>query len=410
MKKKRYVIVGASARCRGMFLTNLVQKFADEVEVTGVYDVNRMRSEYFKNIAGDQMTIYEDFDEMLDKEKPDAVLVTTTDKYHHEYIIRALNKGYDVISEKPITNNYENCVAIAKAVSETGKSVATTFNCRFMPIFAKMKEIIMSGKIGNVLNINYEYFLNRSHGGDYFKRWHRMMENSGGMLVHKSTHHFDVINWFLEDEPVKVSALGNRLYYGDPSKSFGERCSTCPKGAQCPSFLSQSGRVDKEFYFDAEHLDGYIRDRCCYLPDTDIYDTMSVSVQYSKGTMLTYGLNLFSIRGEGYTMTVTGDKGVLRVENISPEDVPTDKHRLDLYLEGGEHQVVIFDKGKGTHAGGDERLLAKLFGNDKTDELHQCADYMAGLVSAMIGISGNESIATGKTIDVKERIDYLKSL
>ncbi len=408
--KKRYVIVGASSRCRGMFLKPLVNDFADVAEVTGVYDPNRIRAEHFKQIAGDQMTVYDDFDVMLDTEKPDAVLVTTIDKFHHEYIVRALRKGYDAISEKPITHKYEHCVEIAKAVSETGRSVATTFNCRFMPIFAKIKKVLMSGKIGNILNINYEYFLNRAHGGDYFKRWHRMMDNSGGMLVHKSTHHFDVINWLLDDIPVKVSALGNQVYYGDPSKSFGERCSTCPKGKNCPSYHSQSASIDKEFYFDAEHLDGYIRDRCCYLPDTDIYDSMSVSVQYAKGTMLTYGLNLFSIRGEGYRMTITGDKGVLVVENISPKDVPSDKHRLDLYLVGGEHEVILFPQGEGGHGGGDKRLLQKLFGNDKTDELNQCADGMAGLVSALIGICGNESIATGKTIDIKERIDYLKSL
>ena len=410
MKKKRYVIVGASARCRGMFLLNFKNKYSDTIEVTGVYDVNRVRSEHFKAIAGDEMTIYEDFDVMLDTEKPDGVLVTTTDKYHHEYIIRALKKGYNVVSEKPITQNYENCVAIAKAVKETGHSVATTFNCRFMPIFAKMKEVLLSGKIGNVLSIDYEYFLNRAHGGDYFKRWHKMMENSGGMLVHKSTHHFDVINWFLEDEPVKVSALGNRVYYGDISKSFAERCSQCPKGAQCPSYSSQSGTIDKEFYFDAEHLDGYIRDKCCYLPETDIYDNMSVSVMYSKGTLLTYSLNLFSIRGEGYKMTITGDKGVLTVENINPEDNPTNQHRLDIYTENGVHEIMLFPKGQGGHGGGDSRLIDKLFGNDKTDDLHQCADYMAGLISALIGISANESIATGKTIDIKERIDYLKNL
>ncbi len=408
MSKKRYVIVGASSRCRDMFLINLVEKFADEVEITGVYDVNKLRSEHFKAIAGDQMTVYDDFEKMLDAEKPDAVLVTTTDKYHHEYICRALRKGYNAISEKPITTNYSNCIEIAKAVSETGKGVATTFNCRFMPMFAKMKEIIMSGKLGNILNINYEYFLNRVHGGDYFKRWHSDMENSGGMLVHKSTHHFDVINWFLEDEPVKVSALGNKVFYVDANKAFGERCSTCPKGKQCPSYEDLTNTYEKEFYFDAEHLDGYVRDKCAYLNHSNIYDNMSVSVQYSKGTMLTYGLNLFSIKGEGWKMTVTGDKGVMVVDTFA-QDVP-EKHKINLYLEGGERQIVLFPKGTGTHAGGDERLLAKLFGNDKTDELHQCADYMAGLISAMIGICGNESIATGKTIDIKERIDYLKSL
>ncbi len=410
MKKKRYVIVGASSRCKGMFVDRIMKNYADTIEFVGVYDTNIVRSQLFKKVIGDGLNIYEDFDAMLDTEKPDGVLVTTTDKYHHEYIVRSLYKGYDVICEKPITQNYENCIAIAKAVKETGHSVATTFNCRFMPKFAKIKEIILSGKLGNILNINYEYFLNRWHGGEYFKRWHRFMENSGGMLVHKSTHHLDIVNWFLEDEPQTVSALGNRLFYGDENKSFAKRCTECPKANVCPS-----NRVDvlesfKEMYYDAEHLDGYIRDRCCYLADTDIYDNMSVSVMYSKGTLLTYSLNLFSIRGEGYRMTITGDKGVLTVEDITPEDNPTNKDIFNIYLENGVHEVVYSPKGVGTHGGGDERLIAKLFGDDKTDELHQCADYMQGLVSALIGICANESIATGKTINIKEKIDYLKNL
>ena len=102
---------------------------------------------------------------MLDAEKPDAVIVTTVDAYHHEYIIRALNKGYDVISEKPITNSYEKCLTIREAEKKSGKKVTVTFNCRFMPSFVGLKKIVSSGKIGKVLSISYEYFLNRWHGG-----------------------------------------------------------------------------------------------------------------------------------------------------------------------------------------------------------------------------------------------------
>ena len=407
---KRYVIVGASYRCSIMFVGNLTEHFKDTVALTGVYDLNRHHCEYFKKLVGDGLNIYDDFDVMLDTEKPDGVIVTTTDKYHHEYIIRALKKGYDVISEKPITNKYENCVAIAKAVKETGHSVTTTFNCRYMPIFADIKKIIMSGKIGNVLKVHYEYSLDRSHGGDYFKRWHKIMDNSGGMLVHKSTHHFDVINWILEDEPTTVSAMGNRLYYGDINKSYAERCSVCPNQKNCPSYVSQTGDVDKEFYFKGENLDGYIRDKCCYLPETDIYDNMSVNVQYSKGAMLTYSLNLYSIRGEGYRMTITGDKGVLVVNQFDRTGVPAGKNKIDLYLENGVHEVLFTNASTGTHGGGDIRLISKLFGDDKTDELHQNADYMAGLISALIGISANESIATNKSIDIKKYIEDMRNV
>ena len=137
---KRYVIVGASVRCYMMFVMNLVERYQDTVEITGVYDVNKTRCQVFKDKIGAGCTIYEDFEEMLDKEKPTAVIVTTIDSVHHEYIVRALDKGYDVISEKPITNTFEGCLQIREAEKRSGKSVKVTFNCRFMPYFYQLKK------------------------------------------------------------------------------------------------------------------------------------------------------------------------------------------------------------------------------------------------------------------------------
>lgn len=198
---KKYVIAGASVRCYMMFVTRLVEDYSDSVKITGVYDINKTRCRVFKDKIGDLCTIYDDFDEMLDKERPDAVIVTTVDSVHHEYIIRALDKGYDVISEKPLTNTFERCAEIRAAEKRSGRKVTVTFNCRFMPYFYELKKLMAAGRIGKPLAINYEYCLTRWHGGDYFKRWHRLMSNSQGMLLHKSTHHFDIVNWLTGDEP-----------------------------------------------------------------------------------------------------------------------------------------------------------------------------------------------------------------
>ena len=406
---KRYVIVGASFRCYTMFVENLLDYYPEHGEITGIYDLNKTRCEVFKKRVGQGLTIYDDFENMLDLEKPDAVIVTTTDAFHHEYIIRALNKGYDVITEKPITNTYEKCLAIREAEKKSGKKVTVTFNCRFMPAFVGIKEIVASGKIGKILSINYEYFLNRWHGGDYFKRWHRLMENSGGMLVHKSTHHFDVMNWILEDEPVKVSALGNRVFYGDQSKSFATRCKDCPKQSDCQSYKSQTVELDNELYFGAEHEDGYIRDKCCYLPDTNIYDNMSVSVLYKGGAILTYSLNLFSLRGEGSKIVITGEKGVIVYEGVSPSDNPDCAPCFKVFTDEGKFETYPLPVLKGRHGGADPVLVGMLFaGENPEDKLGQCADSFAGIVSALIGISANESIANGVQIDLAERIDKIR--
>ena len=405
---KRFAIVGASHRCYSMFVKGLADMRGKNLEFVCIYDPNRTRCEVFKKEIGEHLNIYSDFDEMMKTEKPDAVIVASTDNTHADYVVRSLDYGVEVFSEKPLTNTYENCLAIREAEKRSGKTVHVTFNCRFMPYFAKLKEVLMSGVIGKVHAINYEYTLNRWHGGDYMKRWHGMMEISQGMLLHKSTHHFDVVNWLLNDEPVKVNAMGLKSFYGNPERCLGYRCSECEHTAECESFKSQSAPMDKALYFDAEHEDGYIRDRCAHRPEADIYDNMSVSVMYKGGALVTYTLNLFSMR-EGYKMTIVGEKGMLLCSYYGKDLEGVDDYEIDLLTEENVIQKIIFPRAEGTHGGGDIRLREMLFGEgDHEDPLGQSADSFAGVVSAMIGIGANESIKTGKTYDLAAAIDTLR--
>ncbi len=402
---KRYVIVGASFRCHALFVKRLKGLYPEEIKLTGVYDTNRVRSQVFQDRVGaDEMTIYDDFEAMLDAERPDAVIVATADHVHHEYIIRALEKGYDVISEKPVTNTYERCLAIREAEKRTGHKVTVTFNCRFMPYFARIKELLMEDVIGKVHAVHYEYRLNRSHGADYFKRWHRKMEYSQGMLLHKSTHHFDVVNWLLEDEPALVSAMGVQSYYAKAEKSLGPRCTQCPGADRCSSAETPCGSMNQPLYYNAEGEDGYIRDTCCFLPDADILDNLSVSVQYKHGALLTYTLNLFSIR-EGYNLTITGEKGSIVA---STGDIVEGKRNIRILREDGSVETVEVENIKGGHGGGDERLLQMLFGPEQPDPLGQCADSYAGVVSAMVGIAANRSIQEGCRVELAPQLETLR--
>lgn len=401
---KRYVIVGAGVRCYGAFVKNLTEHFKESVRLVGVYDVNKIRSNEFKKVIGKECTVYDDYDTMLDTEKPDAVIVTTVDSVHHEYIVRALDKGYDVISEKPVTNTFERCLAVREAEKRSGRKVTVTFNCRFMPYFAQIKSAIKENGIGKILAVNYEYCLNRWHGGDYFKRWHRMMKNSQGMLLHKSTHHFDLANWLIGDEPARVTALGNRVYYGNEQKSHAERCSRCPKANECESAKSQTAELDEILYFNAEKEDGYIRDKCCFLPDSDILDNMSVSVAYKNGAILTYSLNLFS-QHEGFRLVITGENGVLIASTF--DDDKKDENVITVLKKDGA-QELKFDKAEGTHSGGDIRMLSMIFGEETGDPLGQLASSYDGFVSAMIGVAANESIKSGKTVELAEYLNKLK--
>ena len=116
--------------------------------------------------------------------------------------------------EKPLTIDPESTRQIAAGGRATGRQVVVTHNYRYSPRNSALKDLIKSGAIGTPLSVTFEWVLDTAHGADYFRRWHRDKTNSGGLLVHKAAHHFDLINWLLADAPVQVYARGGVRFYG----------------------------------------------------------------------------------------------------------------------------------------------------------------------------------------------------
>lgn len=406
---KRYVIVGAGARGLMMFGHALTSdKFKGQAELVGVCDHNRTRAEEFSKECGN-IPVFHDFDAMLSETRPDGVIVTTTDFTHHEYIIKAMESGYDVISEKPMTIDAEKCKAILETERRTGKKVKVTFNMRFMPYMVRVKELIREGLVGDILHVDLQYRLDTNHGADYFRRWHRYMEKSGGLLVHKSTHHFDVVNWWLEQQPEEVYAFGSRRFYGPTRENRGERCLTCNHKSTCEFYLDLGeGGEDSlmsKYYLHAEKEDGYFRDRCVFAEDINIYDTMSVNVKYSKGTLLNYSLIAHSPY-EGWSAQISGTKGRLEVgEFYSGQGTKKPLNEIKYYNRKGEVITYEFAKAEGNHGGGDEKLIRMLFVGDLEDPLGCQASSMDGALSLLIGASANLSIKQKKPISIREQLE-----
>jgi len=271
-----------------------------------------------------------------------------------------------------------------------------------MPYFARIKELLKEGIIGEIYSVHFEDFLDRSHGADYFRRWHRRKENSGGLLVHKSTHHFDIINWFLEDEPEEVYANGALRFYGPTRNQRGERCSTCKYSDTCEFYVEYNkSPFMNAFYFEAEHEDGYHRDGCVFSEEIDIDDTMSVTVRYSKGALLTYSLTAYSPY-EGWNMALLGTKGRLEAWE---DDTETDPMcHIKVFNSKGETVTYSFRKAQGSHNGGDEMLRRMLFIGGMPDPLGKFADAYEGVKSALIGICANKSIKEGKPVRIKDML------
>ncbi|MEM2969402.1 MAG: Gfo/Idh/MocA family oxidoreductase [Candidatus Bathyarchaeia archaeon] len=400
----RYAIVGAGVRALHMYAKPLVTELKDSAELVGIFDVNLTRAKIVSRECGG-IPVFNSFEEMLAISKPETVIVTTVDSLHHEYIIRSLEYGCDVITEKPMTIDAEKCKAILQAEKKTGRRVTVTFNLRFAPYMVKIKEILKENVIGEVLSVDLEWFLDTRHGADYFRRWHRRMENSGGLLITKATHHFDLINWWLEQEPEEVFAFGDLRFYGPQREKRGERCLTCAYKDSCEFYWDiTKNEFYKEFYLDAEKEDGYIRDGCVFSEDINIYDNMSVNVKYSGGALLTYSLVAYSPY-EGWRCVLNGVKGRMEVgEFYSGQRAQEPLERINVYNRKGEVVTYEVEKTGGSHQGADVRLRRAIFVGDLDDRYNQKASSWDGALSVLIGAAANISIKEKRPISVKDLI------
>ncbi|MCK4325259.1 Gfo/Idh/MocA family oxidoreductase [bacterium] len=405
---RKYVLVGCSGRALGMFAKPIQEKFSDQAKLAGMFDPNYKRMEYFNNQLKTPVPMYNSFRKMIKEQKPDTVIVATVDRYHHQYIIAALDKGMNAITEKPMTIDDKKCRAILAAEKRSGKKVMVTFNYRHAPYVTKIKELVREGKVGKILSIHFEWFLDTKHGADYFRRWHRRKENSGGLLVHKSTHHFDLVNWFLEEEPETVFAFGDRRFYGPTRKQRGKRCLTCKYKKKCEFYwditgggiFGQSSEFLKGFYLDAEKVDKYYRDKCVFSPEIDIEDTMSVNVRYTGGAFLSYSL-VAHAPYEGWRMSINGTGGRIEAEEYHSGNRVSDPFDHIRYFDRkGNSMTYKIAKAGGGHGGGDERLLRMLFVGDLPDPLGLMADSRAGAISILTGVAANKSMTTGRPVKI----------
>src|SRR4029450_9686215 len=361
----------------------------------------------------------DELERVLKETEADRVIITSPDYTHAELIVRSLDAGVDAVVEKPLTINPESTRQIAEAVERTGREVVVTHNYRYSPRNSALKKLIKDGSIGAPLSVTFEWVLGTAHGADYFRRWHRDKANSGGLLIHKASHHFDLVNWLLADTPTVVYARGGVKFYGaenaaargmPPHADRGTH-----EGAQRPWELDlrRDPRL-QALYLDNESYDGYQRDQDVFGPGITTEDNLAVIVDYARGATLSYSLNAHA-PWEGYRIGVNGDEGRAELEvveraavlvdadgkvTIDPSAVPesssrTGGERLTLQRHWEAAQDVKIEEGTGGHGGGDALLLADVFRGAGDDWLERASNWVDGIRSIAIGMAGEQNAADG---------------
>lgn len=434
MTKRRYAVCGVSGRALYMWIQPMYHEFANSAEFVGMLDIDPLRFSVCKREIPESANVPtympDEFDKMVEETKPDVIFVVCRDCYHVTYILKALEKGLDVVTEKPMTTCWEDAIKVREAEKKSKGKVICTFNYRYRPQHRLLRELVLAGKIGRVTHVDLNWYIDIKHGSSYFNRWNRMRENSGSLSIHKASHHFDLVNWWIgSPDPQLVHAFGALNHYGpngpfNPSKKDGRHCSDCTERRKCAYKNRWESRANVMKVHD-DHLDSfdeskgvlytpsiYRPDMCIFDSEINIQDTIVADVKYANGVLLNYSAN-FSTPYEGYRLAINGTHGRIEAEEwggAGATAFPCPREHdiyVDYYPIFGSRERLSVKPGLGGHGGGDPGIQEDVFLGVEEDRPYDIlADSRDGLAAISIGDAVFKSITSGQIIDLTEVMSH----
>ncbi|MBO7392579.1 MAG: Gfo/Idh/MocA family oxidoreductase [Abditibacteriota bacterium] len=349
----------------------------------------------------------------------DAAVITTMDRDHTAPALIAADLGYDMLLEKPIASTPEDCVAVRdRAVANNVKVVLGTV-LRYTDIFNCLKNLIDSGRLGEVMSINHEECVGNVHQTHSFVRGKWGNEGrSSFMLLQKSCHDFDILQWLLGKKCRKVQSFGTLSYFTKENAPEGapDYCvQGCPAAEECPYHVDKVYMTcepvswfgkditrqvipTKEMMAEAVTHDPY--GRCVFKCDNDVVDHQTVNMLFDGGVTVTFSMNAFNKGGRH--IHIMGTKGEVHaaMDGESPVKLFDFKTR-----ETETVPLTAADGMNGGHGGGDGGIIVDFY------------DYLAGIYTGksvptieescynhLITFAAEEARLTGTIVDVDEYI------
>jgi len=422
--QNRFGLVGCGHRGIQCFVEDLV-KLGLSDRMAAMCDPNKVRLKVAQDHLERETRLYSDYAEFLKDDHFNWVIVSTPDGTHRDLTVQAFEAGKNVITEKPMAVTVAECDDMIRAAEQAGKRLRCVFNLRYSQSMRAVKELIDDGLLGRIISVEAFDILRVGHGSDYLRRWHRRRENSGGLLVHKGCHVFDLLNWWIGSEPVEVYGRGSREFF-KPRPGHGTHCRDCKIADECELYVDIATGVPtgvswetliKDLYLDAEGEDGYLRDRCVFGEDIDVWDNTSVVISYENGVTATYTELLFSpfakrryvLNGTAGRMEISlDDRGIVffplfrgsvaekrgqmmntKAPSTNPPEIIDPKEVM-----GGRLKAV------GGHGGSDGNLLLGLAEDNHTGL--SAAGPVDGRRAVLIAEAANRSIDEGRAIRVAD--------
>jgi predicted dehydrogenase len=351
--------------------------FTDKMKIVAIADIDPAKvDDVAKEYQIPKEACYSSAEAMLQEEKlADAMFITTQDRQHVRHAIPALRKGYDLLLEKPISPDLDECREIIKVARECGRKVVVCHVLRYTPYFTKLKEVIASGEIGDVVSVMAIENVCYWHQAHSFVRgnWRNSNETSP-MILQKCCHDMDLYLWLTGKTCKSVSSFGDTYLFKSEKAPEGAalRCldgckakDTCPFDAEKIYISNGATGVANgktgwpcdvlALHPTTENILEEIKTgpygRCVYHCDNNVVDHQVVNLEMTDGSTMSFTMSAFTSEGSRYAK-IMGTKG----------DIIADmqKNTLDIGRFGQPHEIIDISKiatDFSGHAGGDNRMV-----------------------------------------------------
>jgi len=381
--------------CRGIGLSHLFYRHRD-VSIKYVCDVSRIKVDaglkeykrrYSMDVPFDAFT--DNYEDVISDSEVDTVIVTVPDYLHAQVAVPALEHNKNVYLEKPMALSEKDCSTICAAAEKSEGILSMGYTLRRTPIYTKIREIIDSGVLGQIMHINAYEHLEKAHGASYMRRWHRKSSNAGSFLLAKCSHDIDMLMWLSGSVPVKMMSFGGLDYFKPENKpDAADFCADCPESVKrtCQFVYSGWGVIE---YDDPDHPQPR-QDLCAFKSDKDVVDNQVVILEMENRVRASFSLQLCHRTGNR-AMHITGSNGSLEAD-FEKSTIQTD------LLDREETFVYDTFDTSGGHSGGDPRIVAD-FIRTLRGKAGITANYRDGYNSTVACLKIDESLRTGTLVE-----------
>lgn len=363
------VVIGAGGR--GSTYGSFAVKYPQQLQIVGVADPRLDRRTQFATMHDlPPEACYDTWEDLLnDGKQADVLINCTQDRMHYESTMAALDAGYDILLEKPMSPVlYEN-VRLVQAAEDKGRLLQICHVLRYTPYFRKIREIVQSGRLGRIISVDHRENLIYWHMAHSFVRgnWHNL-DASGPMILAKCCHDLDILGWILRQPVVHMNSFGSLTWFKPENAPAGapDRCTDgCPAADTCKYYaprlytqvVSDYSRwivsMDRSEAAMMEALRTGPYGKCVFHNDNDVVDHQTLNMELADGTTVT-----MTMQGqgdyEGRSMRYDGTDATLYGKFSDGADKITIHH----HLTGKVEDVQIDSRtDEGGHGGGDFGIM-----------------------------------------------------